>query len=188
MNSKFQIGQVFYRIKPCDYKIFHKTCRVCGGERKLTINGVTFNCPVCQKEEEAVRTNAFKVVRYKVCSVTEQVFSRDWSIKGCDIAVMYGLFTKHGKGYGFANDIERLERSEANIVHHLNVIDENRFDCETAIFDDYKLAVQAADEATKRQIERLKKYNEDNGTDYEIPVFEVEHDRKQSNEFLERLR
>ncbi|MCX4313857.1 MAG: hypothetical protein OSJ83_08415, partial [Clostridia bacterium] len=39
------IGDVFYRVERGEAQHFREPCRVCGDKRKLTVNGVTFNCP-----------------------------------------------------------------------------------------------------------------------------------------------
>lgn len=60
------MDDVVYIVETDDngHKTFFQKCRVCGGERKLTINGVTFDCPCCRTEEKALTVHKFVVHRY----------------------------------------------------------------------------------------------------------------------------
>ena len=41
------IGDIFYVIDTRERNDFSSPCRVCNDEKKLTVNGITFDCPVC---------------------------------------------------------------------------------------------------------------------------------------------
>ena len=49
------------------------------------------------------------------------------------------------------------------------------FNC---MYSDYNLAVEVANKLTQEQVEKVRAYNEENNTDYELPVFKIEHDKK----------
>lgn len=59
-----------------------------------------------------------------------------------------------------------------------NLLNEMLFGAGYVFFDDYKLAVKTADEMTKQQMDKVRAYNEKFDTDFEIPVFNVTHDKK----------
>lgn len=60
------IGDVFYRIHRAESKSFYPTCRVCEGKGELTINGITFKCPQCRVEAEAIHIENYAVRRFRV--------------------------------------------------------------------------------------------------------------------------
>lgn len=176
-----QIGDVFYRLEPTDFKHYHRKCRVCEGKKELVINGVLFNCPVCQKEQEVLRVNGFEVRRYRVCAITEYTDSSDW--KPCEWrARKYKLYHKSGRGYSsYCSDHRTIELSEDYFTQDWkfnNPEVSEYFNSDARIYSDYKLAVAVADKLTQMQVEMVRAYNEANNTDYELPVFKIEHDKK----------
>ena len=69
MSIEVKIGDVFYRVEPTDQKFYHRVCRACEGKKELTVNGITFKCPVCYQEQEVLRVHGYFVRRYRVFSI-----------------------------------------------------------------------------------------------------------------------
>ena len=63
------IGDIFYVIDARERNDFSSPCRVCNDEKKLTVNGITFDCPVCggyRSRETVVSVQHFTVATVKV--------------------------------------------------------------------------------------------------------------------------
>ena len=173
------IGDVFYRIEPADHKYYTRKCRVCEGKRELVVNGIMFPCPMCGKEQETLRVHGFEVRRYRVCSITEFTDSSDW--KPCEWrAFKYKLYHKSGRGYMYSTTYHNVELSEDSFIKDwlFNNPEVSEYHLDSRIYSDYKLAVAVAERLTQEQVERVRAYNEENNTDYELPVFKIEHDKK----------
>lgn len=171
------IGDVFYMIEVCDRIPFYTKCRVCEGKKEITVNGITFRCPKCNDEKILLCIYGYKVVRYKVYSIETSMPNEDW--KTSDIRnIKYGLFHKHGKGHYIGNT-KTIQRSDygfsEKFLNNPNVKNRHYAD---KIYSDYKLAVKCADELTQESINELKRYNEKYGTNFEIPILKIEHDKK----------
>ena len=54
----------------------------------------------------------------------------------------------------------------------------NEHSVDNCLYSDYRLAVAVADKLTQEQVDRVRAYNAENNTDYELPVFKIEHDKK----------
>ena len=174
-----QIGDVLYRIEPTDFKYYHRKCRACEGKKELTVNGITFPCPVCTKEQETLKVNGFEVRRYRVCAITEYTDSSDW--KPCEWrARKYKLYHKSGRGYSYSANYSNIELSEDHFTKDwlFNNPEIGEHFNSDRIYSNYLLAVAVAEDLTKLQIEKVRAYNEANNTDYELPVFKIEHDKK----------
>lgn len=188
MNNKFEIGQVFYAIDPVDFRTFYSECRVCGGEQRLTVNGVTFRCPVCETEATALRVHGWQVRAYKIYKVTEEVEHKFWDISNAEHEVEYELFHKipRNEACHRIEDVITRRVTQHSLIGGLNkpiYYDEtDRYNEEAlkdwTFFDDYKLAVEVANKVTQQQINKVKKYNEEHGTAFELPVFNVKHCKK----------
>ena len=176
-----KIGDVFYRIETTDFRHFYRKCRVCEGNKTLTINGVTFACPMCQKESEVLRVNGFFVRRYRVYAITEYTNDNDWKADDWR-AVKYKLYHKSGRGYSvYNNNHKTIEVSEEYFTSasRLNNPEVHEHVClDYRIYSDYKLAVEVAEKLNQMQVDKVRAYNEENNTDYELPVFKIEHDKK----------
>lgn len=56
------IGDIFYVIDTRERNDFSSPCRVCNDEKKLTVNGITFDCPVCGGYRPAKRSSACNIL------------------------------------------------------------------------------------------------------------------------------
>ena len=177
-----KIGDVFYRVEPTDFKHYTRKCRVCEGKRELTVNGITFQCPMCGKEQETLRVHGFFVRRYRVYSIEHYINNSDWKYDGDEPAVRYGLYHKSGKGHFSYNNTHRTITVGVSDfspkVGWFNCPDPSKHSVDRCLYSDYRLAVQVANKLTKEQVEIVRKYNEDNNTDYPLPMFLIEHDKK----------
>ena len=174
-----KIGDVFYRIELTDHKYYYRKCRVCEGKKELTVNGITFKCPVCNREEEVLRVHGFFVRRYRVCAITEYTNDNDWKADDWR-AVKYKLYHKSGKGY-YSDNHKTIEVTDDYFTSasKFNNPEVHEYIClDYRIYSDYKLAVEVAEKLTQMQVDKVRAYNEENNTDYELPVFKIEHDKK----------
>ena len=48
------IGDVFYMIAQGETKQFYEPCKACNDTHSVTVNGVTFGCPCCNKGAQAI--------------------------------------------------------------------------------------------------------------------------------------
>ena len=76
-----KIGDIFYVIDTRERRDFSSPCRVCNDEKKLTINGITFDCPVCggyRPRETVVEVQHFTVATVKVYVIKQEVSTDYW--------------------------------------------------------------------------------------------------------------
>lgn len=81
---KISIGDIFYVIDTRERNDFSSPCRVCNDEKKLTINGITFDCPVCggyRSRETVVSVQHFTVATVKVYVIKQEVSTDYWAIQ-----------------------------------------------------------------------------------------------------------
>lgn len=162
------IGDIFYVIDTRERNDFSSPCRVCNDEKKLTVNGITFDCPVCggyRPRETVVSVQHFTVATVKVCVIKQEVSTDYWTIQNYR-DLHFRVFRKRGHGYnGDGNNFTR-DFTSNNIKNNLNVLPDEKFlqiysqdgyfarNCERFIFDDYKLACRAADNPPPRERSR----------------------------------
>lgn len=173
------IGDVFYGISPVDFQAFHEPCRVCEGEKKLTVNGVTFKCPCCGSEDETIKICGYVVRRYRVYAIMDEVSADEWKASHYH-DVTFKIYRKTGKGR--QSTWQGYERREihARAFNNLNkpFTNEGRFQAyDDALYDDYKLACAVAAELTAKEVRRLTDYNHLRGTAHEA-VFKETNDPK----------
>ena len=171
---------MFYRVESTDSKHYHRACRACEGKKEITVNGITFKCPVCYKEEEVLRVHGFFVRRYRVFSIENFIDNTDWKYEAKDYMTRYQLYHKSGKGRyttGVEHKTIRISSQNFSAVY-MNPSNPSENFVAHCLYSDYKLAVAVADRLTEEQIAKVRAYNEANNTDYELPVFKIEHDKK----------
>lgn len=183
-QATVNLGDVFYCIERVKTYNYYNPCKVCEGVKTLTVNGVTFPCPMCNSEKIQFSVSGYKVKRYRVFSITEEIPHSDWKKDISHKSVKYGLYHKHGKGspnlYS-ANSLydEKVFResdfSERNFLNR-EALTERLYS--SYIFSDYALAVTCADSLNKASRDLVAEYNKIHGTNFETPVFNIEHDKK----------
>lgn len=182
---QIQIGDIFYVITKREYKEFTSPCRVCNDEKQLTINGVTFNCPVCNgyysssnRAEKVAEIKHYTVMTVKVYKVEQEMSTDTWKDSACD-DLRFRVYRKRGFGYNGDSDNFTREYNSRNIKLLLNELPENRDyrDIDRFIFDDYKIACEAADILNAYEQEKLDKYNNDHGTTF-APQWKKANDPK----------
>lgn len=174
-----EIGDVLYFIEATEHECYHTKCRVCGGERKVTVNGVTFDCPMCRCEEEALLVSGYSVRHFRVCSIMVEMPTRnEWKASDARLTT-YGLYrTSKGTWNGGSSktlDKRNLDDKETNLS-----VDEmlGTFYTDKVVYSDYKLAVKVADALTAREIDKVVTFNEEHGTDFAPPAWNIKHDKK----------
>lgn len=158
-----KLDDVLYIVETPDSggsKTFTQTCRVCGGKRELTINGVTFRCPCCDHEQKVLVVHKYIVRRYRVYKVEVSKSTETWKPSNY-INVKFEIYKKSGRRYcsTTARSLRYGDINPAEPLHH-----------NAPVFTDYALAVAAAKAYNKREAARLADYNQLHGTQYEMPV------------------
>lgn len=187
---EINIGDVFYIITETDYnRFFTRHCKVCDDIGKLTVNGVTFDCPCCDKSdtEKSIQIKKYIVKRYRVFKIEDRVDSTYWKA-GTSHMVQFSLYTKSGAG-SWGNNERKTYYAETfksinNSIEELKKGWNTGFynDCRNfdgMIYDDYKLACEVAAMATDYEIKKLNAFNAENGTKF-VPAFKSENDKKEA--------
>ncbi len=167
------IGDVFYMIAQGETKQFYEPCKVCNDTHSVTVNGVTFGCPCCNRGAQAIFVQQHVVHRYRVYRVSDEVESNEWKA-GENHNVKFGVYRKVGLGWG---DNRHTELWARDFQERLNAPCGDRPINEYGIYDDYKLAVSVAERMNEIELEQLKAYNAEHGTHYEVH-FTKPHDAK----------
>lgn len=178
-RRRFTFGDVVYRIEPAETVYFRSVCRVCEGKQQITVNGVTFRCPMCQQEEKTFSVQNYLVRRYRMCGISDEVCSNEWKpSKVHYVSVMFyrkigagsvGIYNERGGRFECNPELLRLNVEKSDVEKHrgLNYV----------IYDDYALAVKVAEGLTAKELERLAAYNKEKGTSH-VAVFQKTHDPK----------
>lgn len=181
---QISIGDIFYVISRREYKEFTSPCRVCNDKKQLTINGVTFNCPVCNgygssyRDEKVAEIKHFTVMTVKVYKVEQEMSTDTW--KGSPLSNLhFSVYRKRGLGYNGDSDNFAREYNSCDIKERLNELPENReyYDADRFIYDDYKIACEAADILNAHEQAKLDKYNAEHGTSF-APQWKKTNDPK----------
>lgn len=168
-----KIGDVFYIIEVGEGKTYNAPCRVCGGTRQLTVNGITFKCPQCDVETKVLNVHSYVVRRYRVYGVSDEVLTDTWKASDCH-RVKFKLYKKTDRNYYACTTREIY----SDRFLHINPQEPSSYDPSNAIYDNYALAVAHADALTAIEVEKVAKYNEIHGTNHELPAFKRDHDSK----------
>lgn len=181
---QISIGDIFYVISRREYKEFTSPCRVCNDKKQLTINGVTFNCPVCNgygsgyRDEKVAEIKHFTVMTVKVYKVGQEMLTDMW--KGSPLSNLhFSVYRKRGLGYNGDTDNFTRKYDSYDIKARLNKLPENRdyYDADHFIYDDYKIACEAADILNAHEQAKLDKYNAEHGTSF-APQWKKTNDPK----------
>ncbi len=163
-NESIDMNDSIYVIERTDSKSFYKKCRVCNGERYLTVNGVRFGCPCCEHEEETLFVNHYEVQHYRVNEINvESHNAKNLEVK---------FYMKSGLDSCISEDISRI--SKRLDLENLNKDTANAsldYDVEGDQYTDYNLAVKCMTVANERELQKLVEYNKANGTSYAMPIF-----------------
>ena len=182
MSIKVNLGDVFYKVETTEHRHYRRECRACEGKREITVNGITFKCPVCYQEQEILRVHGFFVRRYRLYSVERFIQDSDWKYDGREPMVRYELYHKSGKGhYSYGSNHKTIKADQfmfSGNCKWFNCPEPNEHTVGNCLYSDYKLAVAVAEKLTREQVDKVKAYNEANNTEYELPVFNIEHDKK----------
>lgn len=189
-----KIGDIFYLIRCDETQRFSSPCRVCNDEKKLTINGVTFDCPVCggyRSREIIAEVQNFTVMRTRVFKIEQEISIEKWDYTPSDF-LKFNLYRKRGLGYHGDGRNFTASFDSQHLIRKLNRLPALSVDCEkeereiehelsrgheTYIFDDYAIARNAADIFNRWSLDRLNKYNAEHGTNF-APAFKQANDPK----------
>ncbi len=168
----FNLDDVVYLVEKVENgsRTFYQKCRVCGGTRELTINGVSFCCPCCHAEEKAITIYKYVVRRYRVHKVEIEKSTDTWKPSEYQTVTFY-IYTKNDRGHWYS-----ATRRMPSWINPTDPLCSN--DC---AYTDYKLALAAADAYNERERARLAEYNNLHGTQYEMPDFTNFENDKKSN-------
>ena len=164
----FDMDEVFYRIERAESKYFYDPCKVCNGEGNLTINGVTFDCPCCNKQKLSATINRYAVRRYRVYGISEEKSAFEWKPEKTS-RVCIELYRKIGHGHGYSSDRGtcKIYPSEITInIPYDATLTEH--DLGRILYTDYALACKVANAFNEREITRLVEINAERGTNYAV--------------------
>lgn len=171
---KINLGDVFYTIEKLNSKYYYEPCKVCGGAKKLTINGITFDCPCCDKNSVALSISRYKVTRWRVYSIAQYVSDNGYWKAGSNKHEEFLLYTTYERGYGNTK-LKKLStydfKKNRNLDFEEIFINNNDayFDIGKCVYDCYSLACQVADKLNTFEELKVEQHNKDFGTNYTLP-------------------
>lgn len=171
---KINLGDVFYTIEKENSKYYYEPCQVCGGTRKLTVNGITFDCPCCNKSRVTLSISQYKVTRWRVYSITQYVSDNGYWKEGSNKHEKFLLYTTYSRGYGNTKSKELstydFKRSRnLDFEEMLKINDSYYGDIGKCVYDCYSLACQVADKLNDFEKQKVEEHNKKFGTNYELP-------------------
>ena len=179
-----KMGDIFYVIDSREEEYFSAPCRVCNDTKKLTVNGVTFACPVCggyHSRETIASIKHYTVATVRVYEISQSGSTDFWQLK-FPRDLDFRVYRK--RGHGYSGDHDNFTRSySTHSLKRLNGLpDKNEIDYytnnfEKLIFDDYQVACTAAEILNTAALERLNEYNATHNTAF-APSFKKDNDPK----------
>lgn len=168
-ETPLSMHDVVYFVVPEVSCTFYRKCRVCGGAKELTINSITFSCPCCYHEEVAITVHKYVVRCYRICKIEVESSTDTW--KPSDLQhVRFYAYSKHRYGYGCV----KLRNVNLDALNPVNL----KFIRDPA-FTNYARAVEVEKEMNACEQKRLAEYNEQHGTNYEMPAYaDIVNDKK----------
>lgn len=174
----FYMDDVYYRIERASDLYFRDDCRVCAGTKSLTVNGVTFKCPCCEKESVSVTVKSYAARRYRICKISEEKDNYEWKPASTSHTKIKAYRkVGHGHNMGILDSYGGTwEFSPSSIILNEPYNPEwSDDDIKKLLYSDYALACKVADALTEREIARLAEINAERGTNFEA-VFKKKHD------------
>lgn len=193
------LGDIFYMIEAASSKNFYEPCHVCDGTGSLTVKGVTFRCPCCEKQSVRFNVHEYVVRKYRVSKLTVRINDEYWKFDPDDIKLAeFEMYNKHGHGYGCCvrrsipthgvrryginPDESCLERRD--VIYRNGVATEETTKVEPyyviddLLYTDYKQACAMAAKFNDMERARVEAYNAEHGTNFEFPEFKYKNDSK----------
>lgn len=179
-----KMGDIFYVIDSREENHFSAPCRVCNDTKELTVNGVTFACPVCggyRSRETIASIKHYTVATVRVYEISQKGSTDFWQLK-FPRYLDFRVYRKRGHGYSgdhdnFTRGYSTCSLKELNILPDKNKIDYYANSFENLIFDDYQAALTAAEILNTAALEKLNEFNTTHNTAF-TPSFNKENDPK----------
>ena len=170
-----KIGDIFYSLDS-ELQIFHGYCPVCKGENKLTVNGVTFECPVCKKGEHNIcKVEHFYVRAYKITSVEIKDDYNSWNSPG-GRNIKFTMLKHRQRGeYADSYIVTYLDKllDKAEISENKTPVDYTHF-----FFRDHSSLVKAARKLNEKEEALLQKFNDSEGTSFELKPWKMKNENE----------
>ena len=170
------IGDVFYTVEKVKREDFCEPCRVCGGKRELTVNGVTFLCPCCGDGKEVISIHIYAVRRYRIYRIEDKFSTLGWKLSDHH-TVEFSAYRQVGNGYSYWNTCGGgISFADDDFCGRYNkpFVSGGGND---GIYDNYKTALSIAEQMNEEEVNRLNAYNAEHGTNYATD-FTPKHDPK----------
>lgn len=165
---ELNIGDVFYKVELGKTHYYNEPCLVCNDTGKVTVNGVTFKCPVCHTGTTQLIIKEFFVRRYRIYELDNYTGHDNWKSSLFRSQKIH-LYSKTGKGI-FMGSYNERELNLNIFVENLNRDDRyfNSYGSDYVFFNDYKKAVNVAKELTQKEILKLKEFGKLHKKEYEF--------------------
>lgn len=171
---KINLGDVFYTIEKLNSKHYYEPCQVCGDTRKVTVNGITFDCPCCDKNRVSLSISRYKVTRWRVYSIAQLVSDNGYWKAGSNKREEFLLYTTCERGWGHTTTKKFDTNTFANCrnldFEKILEVDNSYYGrIDNCVYDCYSLACQVADKLNAYEEQKVKEHNKKFGTNYELP-------------------
>lgn len=170
---KINLGDVFYTIEKENSKHYYEPCQVCGGTKSLTVKGITFKCPCCDKNSVALTISQYKVTRWRVYSITQKVSYGYWKASD-NKSEEFLLYTTNSRCYGNTStkrlstyNFAKSRNLDFEKMLEINNSEYSRID--NCVYDCYSLACQVANKLNAFEKQKVEQHNKEFGTDYVLP-------------------
>lgn len=179
------MGDIFYVIDSREENDFSAPCRVYNDAKELTVNGVTFRCPVCggYRSREVVATiKHYTVATVRVFAVSQKNSTDSWKMDNYCRDMCFNVYRKRGHGHSgdghnFTRDFSTRDLQDLNKLPEKTHFDYYGKNFTDLLFDDYQIACKAAEILNTAALEELNAFNAAHNTAF-TPSFKTDNDPK----------
>ena len=166
------IGDVFYRLET-ECQTFFGNCPACAGLGKISVNSVTFDCPVCKTGERSIcRIRHYYVRAYRISAIcVEEQDTTFW--KTSERTLVTFLLRRHNfKGEYKDNSRIRVCSESLKKCALKEQIQPDFF------YKDYESAVEIASSLNEKELQSLEAFNSKQNTHHILSSWKMENDTK----------
>lgn len=174
------IGDVFYALET-ETQIFHGNCPVCKGKKIVTVNSVTFKCPVCKNGEQSVcEVTHYTVRAYRISVINFAEASTVFWKPEPTLPSLQVVLRPHRKKHESSRMLSHKSVSVESLKEKIDPIkDWDYYRFLYNLYKDYSSLVRFAERLNKEEEMKLEKFNASENTLHKLKEWKTKNDYKQ---------
>lgn len=160
------LGDTLFIIDGSKKKEYKQECKVCRGTKSVTVNNVTFPCPVCEFNRHSIVIYQYQPIEMEVSEITIKKLNYNHKVSILLVSkeiVEHQKLTKVVSGDKLLNvNIQPNDQDLSSLVH-------SDYYANTTVFSNRIQAGLAATKLNVAEQDRLFRYNDTNKTQLKYP-------------------